>query len=78
MNIHDALNYIFRMHREGKKITQEHIDRYIEKMVERDKSATRYKKGGLCKICKKSWVEKEVNNSIGKFKWYLPDCECIE
>lgn len=73
--IKPVIAYIIEMRSKGKRITQEHIDRLLDKMERSGRDVTKNRSGGVCR-CGVPYVLKEIDNSVGKYKWYVRQCDC--
>lgn len=73
--ISPIVKYILEMQSQGKQITQEHINRYLESMERAGKDVSKNRTGGLCS-CGKPYVKKTMDDKIGKWEWFVRSCDC--
>lgn len=78
IDIKAILQYFNRMHSEGKKITQEHINRFLDAQDLDGFDTSRYRNGGKCNVCGKSFRLTKMENVLAEYEWYLPECICEE
>ena len=78
INLKEILKYFNKMKSEGKKITQQHINRFLDAQDRDGFDTKRYRQGGECKICGKPFKLSILKNIIADYQWYLPICVCEE